>query len=172
MAAQGARVIDNTRNAYYSSAAPARAPYIEPRPDATQEPKPSEQVQLREQTSNPVSLLSVLGTIFAAFLMIFVVLAQINLNAIASETDKLDTVKIALSEQARKLEIEFENSIDIKEIERIARDGLGMSRPSQDLGATVINITVDNAQILEKESDNNAFSGFGSFISSLFDFFR
>jgi hypothetical protein len=104
--------------------------------------------------------------------MLFVVLAQISYNEIASETVRLNAQLTELKEQERKLEISFESVIDIKEVERYARDTLGMSRPDADQVAIIQSIPIDRAVIIDSEGEEGILSGLGSFLSSLLDYFR
>jgi len=118
-----------------------------------------------------ISVFAVLGTLFVSVLMVFVVLAQINYNETAGETARLSVQLKELTERHRVLELAFESVIDIKEVERYARDELGMSRP--DAGQiVVINTTPrDSARVVETGQERGV-QGFGSFIRSLTDYFR
>ena len=179
MAAEAARVLEYAGSDYYGSAAPAQAPYVGPmaRPEDT--PATWEQTRQRErakeadaQSVPTVSMFAVFGTVFAGFLMVFVVLAQISYTEIASETVRLNAQLSELTEQERRLEIEFERAIDMKYVERYARDALGMSRPDADQIAVIRSIPVDSAEIISSGEDDGALSGFGMFISSLLEYFN
>jgi len=114
----------------------------------------------------------VFGAIFAGFLMVFVVLAQINYNEIASETVALNAQYTALLEQQRRLEISFESVVDMKEVEQYARDVLGMSRPEADQIAVVYSMPADRVEVLADDSSDDPLREFGSFISSLLEYFK
>jgi cell division protein FtsL len=118
-----------------------------------------------------ISVFAVFGAIVIAVMMVFVVLAQINYNESASESVKLSTQVRELSEKYRVLELAFESSIDIREVERYARDELGMSRPDASQ-IIVINTTPrDSATVIHNE-DSSGIQGFGEFLRSLTDYFR
>ena len=179
MAAEGARKLDYPVGGYYDSTAPVRAPYTEPEVEPAEAPAPHEQTRPREKTKEAgarnaptLSLFAVFGTVFACVLMVFVVLAQINFSEIAGETVRLNAQLNELMEQERRLEIEFENAIDMKKIEMYARDTLGMSKPDSDQASVVRSIPIDSAEIINSGGEADALSGFGSFISSLLEYFR
>ena len=179
MAAEAARVYNNANSAYYGSAIPAEAPYVRPAVEPDGIPAPRERTRPEEKTkaaaaqSGPaISLFAVFGTIFVGILMFFVVLAQINYNEIASETARLNSQFDALIEQERILEIDFENVIDIKEVERYAKDTLGMSKPDADQTAAVRGIALDSAEIIDTGEEDVPSGNLSSFLSSLLNYFR
>ena len=180
MAAEAARAIKSTDSYIYGSAAPASAGYAEPEVKPSDSPVLEERVRAREraraeaaaQSAPSVSLFAVFGAVFAGFLMVFVVLAQINYNEVASEAVRYNTQYNDLIEQQRRLEITFESVIDMKEIERYARDVLGMSMPEPNQIAVVYSEPDDKVEILQGSGEESPLHGFGSFISSLFDHFK
>jgi len=118
-----------------------------------------------------ISVFAVIGTLIISVLMVFVVLAQVNYNEAASEAVRLSTQLRELSEKHRTLELAFETSIDIKEIERIARDELGMSRPDAAQIIIVNAVPRDTAMVITEESDDST-QGFIDFLKSLTNYFR
>jgi len=118
-----------------------------------------------------ISFFAVAGTLIVSFLMVLVVLAQINYNEAASESARTDIQLRVLAEKHRTLELAFERSIDIKEVERFAKDELGMSRPD---AAQIILISTeprDSATAIITEEERGA-QGFGEFVKSLTDYFK
>ena len=179
MGAEAARVLDYSGSGYYGSAAPAEVPYARPYERPEEIPAPRELARPVErakevglQSKPAVSLFALFGAVFAAVLMVFVVLAQISFSEIAGERVRLNAQMYELAEQERRLEIEFENAIDMKEVERYARDTLGMSRPENSQIAIVRSIPVDTAEIIEAGGAEGRLSGLGSFLSSLLEYFR
>ena len=179
MAAEAARSLEYLNSLYYGSAAPALEPYEEPSTKPIETPYeqeiPETVVRERARTtqSTPVlSLFAVFGAVFTGVLMIFVMLAQVNYNEIAGEIVRLDNQLNELFEQGRTLEVEFENVIDMKEVERYARDSLGMAKPDADQVAIIRTISGDMAEIVIPESESRSISGFASFLSSLIEHFR
>jgi len=118
-----------------------------------------------------ISFFAAAGALIVSFLMVLVVLAQINYNEAASESARTDMHLRELAEKQRTLELAFERSIDIKEVERFAKDELGMSRPD---AAQIILISTeprDSATAINTEEERGA-QGFGEFVKSLTDYFR
>jgi len=118
-----------------------------------------------------ISFFAAAGALIVSFLMVLVVLAQINYNEAASESARTDMHLRELAEKQRMLELSFERSIDIKEVERFAKDELGMSRPD---AAQIILISTeprDSATAINTEEERGA-QGFGEFLKSLTDYFK
>ena len=176
MAAEAAAAIDYTDGYIFGSAAPARAPYIEPAVEPEVLPSPGVRTiperRTRERSKQILSPFAVMGTIVAGVLMIFAVLAQISYNDIAAETVKLDKQFEELTEQEKMLAIQFENVIDMKEVERYARDVLGMSKPDVEQVAVIQAPRLDKAEIIRSDGESSSMDGFGAFISSLMEHFR
>ena len=178
MAAEAARVIEYPEDFIYGSAAPAREGFAEPwappaaAPVPREESIPAERSEPSVSKAHGISLFTAFGAVFAAILMIFVVLAHINLNELTNETVRLDSQLVKLTDKESKLEIEYESVIDMKEVERYARDVLGMSKPDVSQVAVVQSSAQDKAEIIDSGSEGNALRGFASFMSSLLDYFR
>ena len=179
MGAEPARALDYSGSAYYGSAAPVEIPYSKPiawpadMPVYKEENRPWERAkEVAVQSAPAISLFALFGAVLAGVLMIFVVLAQISYAELAGERVRLNAQLEELTEQQRKLEIEFESAIDMKQIEREARDTLGMSKPESDQIAIVRSLPVDSAEIIKIEGTEGTLSGLGSFISSLLEYFR
>jgi len=118
-----------------------------------------------------ISIIAVIGTLLVTALMILSILAQINHNEVAIETARLSVEVRELAETHRALSLAFESSINIREVERIARDELGMSRPDASQVITITSRPRDRAFVVYHEYEENQ-SGFVAFITSLFDYFR
>ena len=118
-----------------------------------------------------ISVFAVLGTLFVSVLMVFVVLAQINFNETAGETARLSAHLSDLSERHRALELAFESVIDIKEVERYARDELGMSRPDASQIVVISSAPRDSAVVVSNGQERGI-QGFGEFLKSLTNYFR
>ena len=179
MAAEAARALDFDYTYNYGAAAPAIETFPESAPAPQEIPSVDERIRQRQRAKEAaafrslpgVSFLSIAGTLFAAVLAVFVILAQINYNEAVAETARLNTQLAELSEQQRRLEITFESVLDMKEIERYARDVLGMSKPESYQLAVVHSATGDRAEVLSG-SEGNDLRGFGSFLSSLLEYFK
>jgi len=118
-----------------------------------------------------ISFFASAGALIVSFLMVLVVLAQINYNEAAGESAGTDAQLRELAEKHRTLKLEFERSIDIKEVERFAKDELGMSRPD---AAQIILISAeprDSATAINTEEEDGV-QGFGEFLKSLTEYFK
>ena len=178
MAAEAARVLEFPDDYLYGTAAPKGAVYEEPLTGPAEIPSVEERIRERgradakvtAQNFPAVSLFSVFGSLLVGIMLVFIVLAQISFNEIASETARLNTQIGELSEKQRRLEITFESVIDMKEVERYARDELGMSKPEADQIAVVHPVPGDRAEIVSNAGES-WFHGFGAFISQLIGYF-
>jgi len=179
MAAEAARVLEYEREYYFGSAAPAREVFDEPVARPVEIPVPGDRTRQRQraraaaaaQSVPGISLFAVVGSIAAAVLMVFVVLAQISLNEAAAETGKLNTQLQELTEHQRRLEITYESVIDMKEVERYAKDVLGMTIPDAGQIAIIRSVPDDRAEVIGGD-DESSLSGLGSFMSSLLEYFK
>jgi len=126
---------------------------------------------LTAKTVPGISVFAVLGALFVSVLMVFVVLAQINYNETAGETARMSAQLSDLADKHRVLELTFESVIDIKEVERFARDELGMSRP--DAGQVeIISATPRDSAIVINNGQERGMQGFGTFLKSLTEYFK
>ena len=126
---------------------------------------------LEAKTAPGISVFAVLGTVFVAILMVFVVLAQINFNETAAESVRLNVLITELSARHRELELSFESAVDIKEVERFARDELGMSRPDANQ-VIIINSSPRDTAMIMSSGEERGIQGFGNFLRSLTEYFR
>ena len=179
MAAEAARALDFEGRYNYGTAAPAREPFPGYAPQPLDEPFLDERRRQRERQkaaevarSLPhLSLFAMVGSVAVAFIMVFVILAQISYNEAATETVRLGSQLRALEEQQRVLMIEFESVMDMKEVERYARDVLGMSKSESGQFAVIASTAGDRAEVLSG-AETGTLRGFGTFLSSLLDYFR
>ena len=175
--AEAARVLEFPDEYIYGTAIPARQPDAVPLPAAD---SPEEELQRQRervrtaaaQNVPGISMFAILGSVFVSILMIFTILAQISYNEVASETVRLNTQINNLAEQERLLEIAFDSVVDMKEVERYARDVLGMSKPENEQVAVIKSVQADTAEIIRDGAEANPLSGLGSFISSLTEYFK
>jgi len=173
MAAEAARVLDYNRY-IYGSAAPAPEVFDVPEQVPEEIPVPREQPRQRQRTGTAVqthsapriSAFAILGSAVVSILIALVVIAQINYAEVSRETVRLNAQIEALTAQQRKLEIEFESAVDMKEIESYARDVLGMSKPDAGQIAVIKGVPDDRVEVIS-ESNENTLDGFASFLSSL-----
>ena len=178
MAAEAARILEFPDDYIYGSAAPGNPAYENPAAGPADIPATKERIREREraeaeiiaQNVPSVSLFAIFGSVLVGIMLVFCVLAQINYNEIAGETARLNAQFGELTEKQRRLEITFESVIDMKEVERYARDELGMSKPEADQIAVVHPVPGDKAEIVS-DAGENWLQGLGAFISQLAGYF-
>ena len=153
---------------------PATKPVDIPAPQTQERPIPrTRQDAAAAKKAQGVSLFAVFGTLLIAAMMIFVVLAQISYNEVAGETARLSSQLRELTAHERNLAMTFESVVDMREIERYARDVLGMSNP--DAGHIIVfhSEVSDRAEIIhDPNSRDDSLRGFASFLSSLTEYLR
>ena len=119
-----------------------------------------------------ISLFAVLG--FGAFvvMMIFVLLASVQLTQIVDETSHLESRIRQLSDQEARLKIEYESTFNLTEIEEYATKKLGMVRKSSENIVLLETANVDRAVIIEPENSGDAgfFAGLKNFFGSLLEY--
>ena len=178
MAAEAARVLDFPEDYVYGSAVPAveifEGPAYAPPETAQSGEKAAAEVRpsATVYTASGVSLFAVFGSVFAAVLMVFVMLAQISFNEMTGEIVRLGAQLSQLNEQEKRLEIAFESVVDMKEVEMYARDVLGMSKPDPSQGAIIQSVLPDRVEIIGDDGARDTLRGLGAFISSLTEYFK
>jgi cell division protein FtsL len=161
----------------HGTAAPATTEYDESFSEQNELVKPQEQSvpKTRRDASARtygISAITVIGVIVAAVVCMSAILAQINYTQIARETAALNAQLRVLTEQGRRLEIEHERLIDLREVERYARDVLGMSVPSGGQIVAVMGTQQDRSVVLQDEENESWIREIGAFLLSLLDNFR
>lgn len=167
-----------------SSAAPARAPEIRPvrepepmpplsRPRTTETTKSAPRTGRRAQKAYGISLFAIFGFMAVAALMVTVLLAQIKYDEVTNQTVKLQTQLTQLTEQERKLKIQYEDAFDVTHVENYATSVLGMSKPAGSQAGTVSSKAQDKAVVLNSEGSKADHSGgLATFLSSLIAYFK
>ena len=163
----------------HGSAAPAFEFDSESIKEFIKSPVPSENIDLApklihtpsrvQQRAPSVSLFAIVGFFAIAALMIFVMLAQVNYNEILRETARLSTHLDTLKEQQRVLSITFESVINMDEIERYAKDVLGMSKPEAEEITLMRTQPIDKIEIFEYDTTVDRWREIGEYLTFLFD---
>ncbi len=125
------------------------------------------------QPASGISFFAAAGFVLFAVMMVFVLLARLQLTEISDETARIESRIADLSEVEARLKIEYEKTFNLTEIEKYATKKLGMIRQGSD-SVTFLSMTnVDRAEILvPEETENTGFlSGFKDFLSSLLEYF-
>ena len=172
------------RNLDYGTSAPADGAYSIPIPESGV-PAPADRqweqarerarerarelAEAKSKSKYSISFIALSGGVIAFFLMLFVVLGNVSYNELIHETVRLNAQRDELLDQNRRLEIEFMTRMtnEMAEIERVARDELGMSEPDEDQIIIVRSNHRDRVEVIVHTNDDGVLRGFGSFLRSL-----
>ena len=101
---------------------------------------------LQKQSVSPVIICAFA---LAAVLLTACIMGKIYFTQAAAETAELQQQLEELTEEQEKLEIQYESSIDLNEIEEYAETELGMQKPRSDQIRYVNGSAQDKAKIIE-----------------------
>ena len=154
--------------------APEIPAYDEPARRARPEKRTRKTVRSASQPQSKygVSPIAILGFAAVAAMLVFVLLGYVKLNDVANGTSQLEDKLEELTENERRLHIEYEKVFDINEIERYATTELGMTKPS-DAQIYTVNVTPpDKAEVLAADSSSgHPVKDFIAFLKSLTEYF-
>lgn len=120
-----------------------------------------------------VSPVAIIGTIIVAALLIFSLLARVQLTRLSDECVSLESSLADLSEQNTKLLIAHESAFNMTEIEDYAENTLGMQKPRSDQIYYVSGSVQDRAVVLGGSGEDVGFADrIGDFISSIAEYFH
>lgn len=154
---------------------PHRKPEANPVPRTApmNAPKAAHRTAKKAQKAYGISLYAVVGFVFVAVMMVFVLLAYAKYSEVTNETVKLQTRLDELNSQERKLKIEYTNAFDVNDVERYATQVLGMSKPAEDQISTVSATAQDKAVVLKSSDDTpNKSESIVTFLASLVAYFK
>ncbi|NLA86397.1 MAG: hypothetical protein GX847_03770 [Clostridiales bacterium] len=152
-------------------AKPVRQPAEKTEPKTVK--KPVRNAARQTHKANGISLFAVTGFIVVAVMMVFVLLAHVRYNDIAGETVRLQTRLDELTEQERKLKIEYEKAFDVNAVEQYATNVLGMSKPDESQIGTVQTTAADKAVVVTPEKEEAPISeSMVAFLASLVSYFK
>lgn len=115
---------------------------------------------------------AVVGFICAAVLIVFVLMAQIQLSQISNETANLQSSLSELTTERDKLLVAYESAFNLTEIEEYATGVLGMQKPRSDQVFYVDGSAPDRAVVLQSaEGEYGLLDRFSDMIASLGEFF-
>ena len=119
-----------------------------------------------------VSVFSIAGAVFAVALFVLVIFSYIQLNEISYQSAELKNKISQLTEEETKLQIAYEETFDIDNVEAYATGVLGMTMPSAAQSVDVSSKLEDKAEILKVEDSNsvNVISEIGSMLSSALEY--
>lgn len=138
-------------------------------------PKLKEEVVTRAATHvrQSIAPLSVIGFACAAVLLVFYLMAQVQLTAASNEAANLESSLSELKVQQTRLLIDYESAFNLAEIEQYAVSELGMQKPTGDQIYYIDGGAPDRASILSGQIEEYTFADrLGDFLSGLGEYFR
>lgn len=132
---------------YGTSAPEAEEPYEE----EAREPISRGGAHAAAQTNLKIRPFSVIGVLLTAAIAVLALLANLRLTAITAETVELEQQLEALEEERTQLQIRYENTFDLTEIEEYATKTLGMVRLQDDQIVVLDGTAEDRAEILRED---------------------
>ena len=100
-------------------------------------------------------ILNLLTVIIICALLVKSLILRIELTAVCDANVKAEQQLAELNEEQRKLQIEYEISIDLKEIDEYARNELGMQKPSPGQTVRIETETQDRAVVLDDSEETD-----------------
>ena len=131
--------------------------------------------RIREQTATAakvktkqgVSPLAIIGYACAAILIVFTLMAKIQLTEVTDTSAQLEEQLSDLNTAQNRLRINYEKAFNLTEIEEYATTQLGMQRPRDEQVYYLESTVPDKAVILSGKDDENK----ASFVDRVFDAF-
>lgn len=168
----GSAAYDLNRRPVYEVPEEAFRPEVLEQPERQVREKTKTAVRTAENTQG-VSLFSVFGMALAAALLVFVLLAYVQLTEVSTETAQLQSELSDLQEEQMKLLVSYEQAFNLNDIEEYATKRLGMVYPTEEQVIHLNSGTGDKAVILEEHTpDTGVLGGFYEFLCSLTEYFK
>ncbi len=136
---------------------------------ARERAKAKAQAEAASQTFG-IPVLAIVGVLVVAALMITVLMGYIRLAQISGETSRVRASIAQLEERQEILEINYETTFNIEEIESYAVNILGMSRGLDEMYTGGV-ILADRAQILAEDETAGLGARIIGFLKSLPEYF-
>lgn len=140
---------------YYSEPAerPRRRERLQPREWIKEDARTRIRVNTEAKTAQGIPVLSILGVMVAAVLLTMTLLAQIRLTDISYSAAKLEDQIAELELQQDKLTVEYETIFNLKDVESIAVDQLGMQEPMNEQIYYLTGVaSADKAEVVTRDS--------------------
>lgn len=153
---------------YLYSAAPVDLPHA-PRPTETVVPESA------PRPKQAIAPMAVLGFAIAAVLIVFSLVARVQLSQASAQVSALEDQYAELQEQQTRLRIDYESAFNLTEIEDYAIHELGMQKPRSDqLYYISSSDAADTAVLLDQTAAEplSLADRFGDFLTSIVEYFR
>ena len=125
------------------------------RPLPKQQPKPHKKTRKKPVVHEKIAIapFAVLGVALALFMLVLVLFGYVQIYEAGSEVANLEDRIATLQEENKKLQTQFENAVDLQQIEQSARE-LGMQQPSSKQKITV-RVPVEDVTVISAETGSN-----------------
>ena len=153
---------------YLYSTAPVDLPHA-PRPTETVVPESA------PRPKQAIAPMAVLGFAIAAVLIVFSLVARVQLSQASAQVSALEDQYAQLQEQQTRLRIDYESAFNLTEIEDYAIHELGMQKPRSDqLYYISSSDAADTAVVLDQTAAEplSLADRFGDFLTSIVEYFR
>ena len=153
---------------YLYSTAPVDLPHA-PRPTETVVPESA------PRPKQAIAPMAVLGFAIAAVLIVFSLVARVQLSQASAQVSALEDQYAELQEQQTRLRIDSESAFNLTEIEDYAIHELGMQKPRSDqLYYISSSDAADTAVVLDQTAAEplSLADRFGDFLTSIVEYFR
>ena len=120
-------------------------------------------VRAKVQTNQAVSPFAIIGYACAAILLIFTLMAKIQLTTVTNDTVALENQLSDLKVSQNRLLINYEKAFNLTEIEEYATSNLGMQRPRDEQIFYMDSSVPDKAVVINNDGTKSGF------IERLFD---
>lgn len=138
-------------------------------------PEIAEEVSTNTSTRYKQSIapLSIIGFACAAVLVVFCLMAKIQLTAVTDEAVGLEQQLTEFEVAQNRLLIEYESAFNLTEIEEYATSQLGMQRPRDEQVFYLDSTIPDKAVIIDSSSDTDSFGNrLFDLLASIAEYFR
>lgn len=122
----------------------------------------------RVKSRQTVSPAAVLGFLCAAILLVFTLMAKIQLTEVTDQAVMLETRLAELETEQARLLIEYESAFNFTEIEEYATNMLGMQRPREEQMIYLHSAVPDKAVVLNSSAEKD--KSLSEEIAEVFDF--
>jgi Cell division protein FtsL. len=130
-------------------------------------------VRTRVQTNQAVSPFALIGFVCAAILLVFTLMAKIQLTAVTNGTVTLENKLSDLKVTQNRLLINYEKAFNLTEIEEYATNNLGMQRPRDEQVFYLDSSVPDKAVVLTGKTAKSGFiERFFDAVSSISEYFK
>lgn len=118
-----------------------------------------------------ISAFAIAGYVAVAVVFVLVLMTYVQYTAVAAETVEYRELIETLSEDQRKLTIEYEMTFDLNDVELYAKSYLGMDTPRNEQIKEVALDATDKAIVYGQDGENSLFSSFAAVFATVMEYF-